>query len=79
MVSKDTYFPMFSLSSKTQWHALTQSQALETYNIEKDTAVYIKKEFDEKYNPAWLCIVGQNFSDYVVHETKHSPASARVR
>ncbi|KAM7325985.1 hypothetical protein ACRRTK_014463 [Alexandromys fortis] len=50
------------------------SQALETYNIEKDSAVYI-----EKYNPTWLYIVGQNFSNYVVHEIKHSPASARVR
>ena len=31
------------------------------YNIEKDIAAYIKKEFDKKYNPTWHCIVGRNF------------------
>lgn len=37
------------------------TQALEKYNIEKDIAAYIKKEFDKKYNPTWHCIVGRNF------------------
>ena len=46
-------------------------QALEKYNIEKDIAAYIKKEFDKKYNPTWHCIVGRNFGSYVTHETKH--------
>ena len=41
------------------------------YNIEKDIAAYIKKEFDKKYNPTWHCIVGRNFGSYVTHETKH--------
>ena len=36
------------------------SQALEKYNIEKDIAAYIKKEFDKKYNPTWHCIVGES-------------------
>ena len=27
------------------------TQALEKYNIEKDIAAHIKKEFDKKYNP----------------------------
>jgi hypothetical protein len=35
------------------------TQALEKYNIEKDIAAYIKKEFDKKYNPTWHCIVGR--------------------
>lgn len=39
------------------------SQALEKYNIEKDIAAYIKKEFDRKYNPTWHCIVGRNFGE----------------
>ena len=39
------------------------SQALEKYNIEKDIAAYIKKEFDKKYNPTWHCIVGRNFGE----------------
>ncbi|CAM6030376.1 unnamed protein product [Sphagnum balticum] len=45
--------------------------ALDKYNVEKDMAAYIKKEFDKKYNPAWHCIVGRNFGSYVTHETKH--------
>jgi len=39
------------------------TQALEKYNIEKDIAAYIKKEFDKKYNPTWHCIVGRNFGE----------------
>lgn len=35
------------------------TQALEKYNIEKDIAAYIKREFDKKYNPTWHCIVGR--------------------
>ncbi|KAH9400488.1 hypothetical protein TYRP_002054 [Tyrophagus putrescentiae] len=49
----------------------TALQALDKYNIEKDIAAYIKKEFDKKYNPTWHCIVGRNFGSYVTHETKH--------
>ena len=41
------------------------TQALEKYNIEKDIAAHIKKEFDKKYNPTWHCIVGRNFGSYV--------------
>ncbi|TNN01676.1 hypothetical protein fugu_011058 [Takifugu bimaculatus] len=47
------------------------TQAMEKYNIEKDIAAFIKKEFDKKYNPTWHCIVGRNFGSYVTHETKH--------
>merc|ERR1712212_510279 len=46
------------------------TQALEKYNIEKDIAAFIKKEFDKKYSPTWHCIVGRNFGSYVTHETK---------
>jgi hypothetical protein len=48
------------------------TQALEKYNIEKDIAAYIKKEFDKKYNPTWHCIVGRNFGSYVTHETRYN-------
>ncbi|CAH8455223.1 unnamed protein product [Schistosoma rodhaini] len=47
------------------------AEALETYNIEKDIAAFIKKECDKRYNPTWHCIVGRNFGSYVTHETKH--------
>jgi len=46
-------------------------QALEKYNIEKDIAAHIKREFDKKYGTTWHCIVGRNFGSYVTHETKH--------
>ncbi|VDO05894.1 unnamed protein product [Rodentolepis nana] len=46
-------------------------QALEKFNIEKDIAAYIKKEFDKKHSPTWHCIVGRNFGSYVTHETNH--------
>merc|ERR1712220_9461 len=32
------------------------TQALEKYNIEKDIAAFIKKEFDKKYNPTWHAV-----------------------
>jgi len=47
------------------------TKAIDMYNIEKDIACYIKKEFDKKYNPTWHCVVGRNFGSYVTHETKH--------
>eukprot|EP00057_Strongylocentrotus_purpuratus_P034994 XP_797323.2 PREDICTED: uncharacterized protein LOC592722 [Strongylocentrotus purpuratus] len=47
------------------------NQAMEKFNLEKDIAAHIKKEFDKKYNPTWHCIVGRNFGSYVTHETKH--------
>lgn len=60
------------MSEEMQQDAVDCStQALEKYNIEKDIAAYIKKEFDKKYNPTWHCIVGRNFGSYVTHETKH--------
>ncbi|CCO14355.1 Dynein light chain 1, cytoplasmic [Bathycoccus prasinos] len=46
-------------------------EALERYEIEKDIAAYIKKEFDKKYQPTWHCVVGRNFGSYVTHETGH--------
>lgn len=49
----------------------TAISALDKYNIEKDIAAYIKKEFDKKFTPTWHCIVGRNFGSYVTHETKH--------
>lgn len=61
----DMVQPMQDEAIKT---ALT---ALEKFNIEKDIAAFIKKEFDKKYSPTWHCIVGRNFGSYVTHETKH--------
>ena len=50
------------MSEDMQQDAVTVAgQALEKFNIEKDIAAYIKKEFDKKHSPTWHCIVGRNF------------------
>ena len=43
------------------------TQALEKYNIEKDIAAFIKKEFDKKYNPTWHCTTSMSVPP---HRTK---------
>lgn len=45
------------------------STALEKYNIEKDIAAQIKKEFDRRHGPTWHVVVGKNFGSYVTHGT----------
>lgn len=52
-----------------EWVECT-TQALEKYNIERDTVAYRKKEFDKEYNPTWDCLMARNFSSYVTNETK---------
>lgn len=60
------------MSEDMQHEAISAAtSAIETYNVEKDIAAYIKKEFDKNHNPTWHCIVGRNFGSYVTHETKH--------
>ena len=49
----------------------TANEALDKFNIEKDIAAHIKKEFDRKHNPTWHCVVGRNFGSFVTHETQH--------
>ncbi|OAE32775.1 hypothetical protein AXG93_374s1020 [Marchantia polymorpha subsp. ruderalis] len=49
------------------------TQALDKYNVEKDIAAYIKKEFDKKYNPTWHCIVGRNFGATGLSGNDHQP------
>ncbi|ORX39253.1 dynein light chain 2, cytoplasmic-like protein [Kockovaella imperatae] len=46
-------------------------QALEAYPVEKDTAMYMKKEFDRIYGTTWHCVVGKQFGSFVTHETKN--------
>jgi len=41
--------------------------ALEKYNVEKDIAAHIKKEFDRRYGATWHVVVGKNFGSYVTH------------
>ena len=46
-------------------------EAVSKYNIDKDIASHIRKEFEKKHNPTWHCIVGRNFSSSITHEAKH--------
>ncbi|KAG5458913.1 MAG: dynein light chain 2, cytoplasmic-like protein [Olpidium bornovanus] len=41
------------------------TRALEKYNVEKDIAAFIKREFDKKYGATWHCVVGRNFGSYM--------------
>ena len=43
------------------------SHALEKFNVEKDIAAQIKKEFDRRHGPTWHVVVGKNFGSYVTH------------
>ncbi|CAE6488315.1 unnamed protein product [Rhizoctonia solani] len=45
--------------------------SIEKFNIEKDIAAHIKREFDRRYGTTWHVVVGKNFGSYVTHETKH--------
>mmetsp|Transcript_52701 Transcript_52701/g.115530 ORF Transcript_52701/g.115530 Transcript_52701/m.115530 type:complete len:91 (+) Transcript_52701:73-345(+) len=48
----------------------TAISALENNTDEKDIASYLKREFENLYQPTWHCIVGRHFSSYVTHEKK---------
>ncbi|CAD6572981.1 MAG: Dynein light chain [Tremellales sp. Tagirdzhanova-0007] len=37
----------------------TASSGLEQYNVEKDAAMFVKKEFDRLYGTTWHCVVGK--------------------
>jgi hypothetical protein len=45
---------------------------MEKFQIEKDIAQYIKKEFDSRKGATWHCIVGRNFGSFVTHGTSIS-------
>ncbi|KAJ9646494.1 Dynein light chain [Coniosporium tulheliwenetii] len=60
------------MSEEMQQEAIeVATEAMSKFNIEKDIAQYIKKEFDARKGATWHCIVGRNFGSFVTHETKH--------
>lgn len=42
-------------------------KALASEKTMRDVARVLKKEFDEKFEPVWHCIVGRNFGSYMSH------------
>lgn len=68
------------MSEEMQQEAVdVASVALEKYNIEKDIAAQIKKEFDRRHGPTWHVVVGKNFGSYVTHGEYALPGKQRVR
>ena len=62
----------YDMSEEMQAAATQLAQeAIVRFQVEKDIAGYIKKEFDRRFGPTWHCVVGRNFGSYVTHETKH--------
>jgi dynein light chain LC8-type len=60
------------MAEEMQLDAIRIAQAAqEVYLVEKDIASFIRREFENKYNPTWHCIVGRNFGSFITHETKH--------
>jgi dynein light chain LC8-type len=55
------------------------SGALEKYNIEKDIAAQIKKEFDKRHGATWHVVVGKNFGSYVTHGTSFDSMPCKNR
>lgn len=43
----------------------TAASAMDKYQVEKDVAAFVKKEFDRKYSPTWHCVVGKSFGRWV--------------
>ena len=53
------------MTQEMQQNAISYSiQALEMFTIDKDIAMFLKKEFDKKYGRNWQCKVG-NMGGYV--------------
>jgi dynein light chain LC8-type len=42
--------------------------AQENLSSEKEVALHLKEQFEERYSPTWHCLVGRNFGSYVTHE-----------
>ncbi|XP_036354768.1 dynein light chain 2, cytoplasmic-like [Octopus sinensis] len=72
MSDKKAVVKYCDMSEEMQQDAINAAVlGMEKYNIEKDIAAYIKKEFDKKHSATWHCVVGRNFGSYVTHESKN--------
>ncbi|CAH8829212.1 unnamed protein product [Trichobilharzia szidati] len=56
------------MSKEMQQDAVqSAAMAIDKYHDDKDIALFLKKEFDRKYEPTWHCVIGSKFSSYVTH------------
>lgn len=61
IVSKRTLTSPVVAEDMQQRAVDTASAGLEKYNVEKDAAMFIKKEFDRLYGTTWHCVVGKKW------------------
>jgi hypothetical protein len=55
-----TFTELMTVSEEMQTRAVEiTSTALTQYNLERDIAMFIKKEFDRIYGTTWHCVVGK--------------------
>ncbi|VDP81846.1 unnamed protein product [Echinostoma caproni] len=60
------------MDEKMQEEAIRLAEAaLSKKQTDKETAGYIKHEFDEKYKPNWNCVVGRDFGSFISHQVGH--------
>ncbi|GAA97922.1 uncharacterized protein L969DRAFT_96300 [Mixia osmundae IAM 14324] len=58
------------MSEELQQDAVDVTKAaFEKFNLEKDIAAFVKREFDKKHGSTWHAVVGKNFGSYVTHES----------
>ena len=57
-ILKTRYLMIVSEEMQTRAVEIT-STALTQYNLERDIAMFIKKEFDRIYGTTWHCVVGK--------------------
>lgn len=45
--------------------------AVDQCQIERDMALFIKKQMDREFGPKWHCIAGRHFSSHVSYDPHH--------
>lgn len=45
-------------------------EALEKFRIEKSISEFLKTKFDEKYDKTWHCVVGEDYSVSLTHDSR---------
>ncbi|TGZ66866.1 hypothetical protein CRM22_005095 [Opisthorchis felineus] len=57
------------MDKQMERHALELcADAMKRFDLEKDIASHIKKDFERKYGATWHCIVGRSYGSFVTHE-----------
>lgn len=71
MMSANSYMVAKEVKTEMQEDMLeyaveTTRRAFDKYTTESEVAQFIKKEFDNQYNPTWHCIVGKTYGRQVI-------------